>query len=300
MQKTRILSVAILFSLLLSACQAAAPLPAVLPTWTVVPLPALSAASLESTPAPASPNKIAPMRTEPSTAEVDPAAATARAYFQALEAGDFQTAANLITNYSLMMAGMTRGEAVLELQGELARGSRWSALEVIETRPFDDHTRLVHVTYRLEGKDAKTGQATRAQPDELWPMRLENGRWLYNRANLIDYRVLDVPEQATGGLIVKPRLLTRFSDRIRLTLMVQNTTNEAIVLGQVNAILAVFQFQDQQVEAVKTQMIFDRLRTNPQAAIEAQGLYAAFPDSVVIRKWKNYKVKPWFTFELTE
>jgi len=64
--------------------------------------------------------------------------------------------------------------------------------------------------------------------------------------------------------------------------------------------MAMFQFKDQQVEAVKKQMIFDRLRTNPQAAVEVLGLYETYPTSVLIRQWKNYNVKPWFMFDFTE
>jgi hypothetical protein len=315
MKKLRILSLILpLLVLLLTACQAATlPAPAALPAWTVVPLPAQATAAATA-PAPTPTAPAAAGVVGPSAAEKDPAVSaaveTVSSYFQALEDGDFQAAAQLYSDFSLMIAGATRAEAALDLQGQMARGARWSELVVKDSRRFDARTVLVHVTYRLEAKDsAVTGaavkntakpQGTPSQMDELWPVRLENGRWLYNRANLIDYRVLDVPEQATGGLIVKPRQLARFSDHITLTLMVQNQTNEAIVMGQANEVMATFLFNGQKVEAVQKRMIFDRLRSSPQATIEVRGLFETYPDGVTLRQWKNYKVKPWFTFSFTD
>jgi hypothetical protein len=285
------------FALLLSACQVITPSPAVRPTPTVVPLPEQDRTELVETPALASPTAAA---SQPAVTGEDPAVKTVRGYFTALEQGNFRAAAELYSSFSLMMAGMTREEAAVDLQGQMARNSRWSGLEVKETRPFGERTVLVHVTYRLEREDPATGQAAQTQPDEWWPVRLENGRWLYNRDHLIDYRMIDVPAQATGGLVVKPLQILRYSECIRLKLMVQNTTNEAIVLGQANEILALFTFKDQQVEAVKKQMVFDRLRTNPDVTLEVMGLYETYPDSVIIRQWKNYNVKPWFSFQLSE
>lgn len=284
-----------------------------LPVWTALPLPAGTAtaeagaepvkAAVTSTPQPT-------LTPGPSAAEED-AVQAARSYFAALEGGNFQAAAELYSSFSLMMAGATRSEAALALQGEMARGTRWSGLEVKESRRFDNDTVLVHVKYSLERKETEAQKTTGAkatptagvaqsQQEALWPMRLENGRWLYNRDNLIDYRVLDVAEQAMGGLIVRPRQLARYSDHITLTMMVQNTTNEAIVLGQANEIMATFLFNGQKIEAVKKQMVFDRLRTKPDATISVQGLFETYPDGVIIRQWKNYNVKPWFTFEFTD
>jgi hypothetical protein len=81
---------------------------------------------------------------------------------------------------------------------------------------------------------------------------------------------------------------------------VQNGTNEAIVLGQPNEILATFSFGDQQVEAEKTRFIFDRLRSYPDTILDVKGLYTRYPDAVEIRRWKNLQTPPWFTFVLTE
>ncbi len=294
----------ILLALLLSACQGApTTASSALPSWTAIPIPATAPGGNSAPTIPPLPavTTTAIVGQIPADAVIlNGAADAARGYFAALEAGDCEAAASFYSSFSLMLDGLTRSEASLALQGEMASGTKWSALDVRDITWFNSQTGLIHVVYHKETKDAKTGATSQASMDELWPMRMETGKWRYNRSNLIDYRVLDVAEQATGGLIVKPRQITRFSDRMRLTLVVQNTTNEAIVLGQANEILAKFQFKDRQVEAVKKQMIFDRLRTNPQVTIEVLGLYESYPDSVIIRQWKNYKVKPWFSFRLTE
>jgi hypothetical protein len=102
-------------------------------------------------------------------------------------------------------------------------------------------------------------------------------------------------EQTTAGLTLKPLQMTRFSDRIRLTLLVQNSTNDPIVLGQSNEILGAFKFGDQVKEAEKVQYIFQRLRTYADTNLEVKGLFDEYPNSVEIRRWKNIQVGR-FTF----
>jgi hypothetical protein len=127
----------------------------------------------------------------------------------------------------------------------------------------------------------------------------ENNRWLYNRNNLIDFHSLTMDEQTMAGLRVRPVRLARYSDHMALTLLVQNTTNDTIVLGQTNEILAAFTFKDQTVEAVKKQMIFQRLRSYSDATIEVKGLFTSYPERVIIRQWKNLKVAPWYDFKFS-
>jgi hypothetical protein len=230
---------------------------------------------------------------------IDPAVQTVQKYAAALQAGDFHAAAALLSNFSLMVDRMTSSEASDELQLRMAR-ERWSDFQVKETRPFNEKTTLVHVTYQVQTKDAKTGQSIQTQVDEMWPVRLEYGKYLYNRGNLIDYHTLDVLEHTTAGLTVKPRRLTRYSDRIRLTFLVQNQTNDPIVLGQTNEVLAAFLFGDQKIEAEKTQLIFDTLRSYPDTVLEVKGLFDHYPDGIVIRQWKNIQVSPWFTFQFSQ
>jgi hypothetical protein len=285
------------FLFLLAACQGS-PTPKPVPT-SLPPANTPAPAALSTQPAVTE----APTPTQtalPSAAPtLDPAEQAIQEYAAALQAGDFRAAAALLSNFSLMVDEMTRSAASDELQLRMAR-EKWSGFQVKETRPFNEKTILVHVTYQVETKDPKTGQSSQAAVDELWPVRLEYGKWLYNRGNVIDYHTLDVLEHTTAGLTVKPRRLTRYSDRMRLTLLVQNQTNDPIVLGQTNEVMAAFLFGDQKVEAEKTQLIFDTLRSYPDTAIEVKGLFANYPDGVVIRQWKNIQVAPWFTFQFSQ
>jgi hypothetical protein len=257
-----------------------------------------------------------PTEAAPTPAPTDGAVNAVKAYFNALESQDFEAASKLVSRFSLLAAEMTAGDVAAALSAERANGARWSALEVKEAQVFDPKTVLVHVTYRVASnppattvtpvpnaaatQDPKNGQETTTERDELWPVRLENGSWLYNWQNLIDFHTLSTKEKTTAGLLVKPTRLTRYSDRVSLTLLVQNSTNEAIVLGQPNETLATFFFGDEKVEAEKTRFIFDRLRSYPDTVLDVKGLYPRYPDSVEIRRWKNYQTPPWFTFLLTE
>ncbi len=180
----------------------------------------------------------------------------------------------------------------------MTKGKRWSDLAIKESRAQDSNIVLVHVAYQVAAKNVQTGAATQSQQDEWWPVRLENGQWLYNWTNMIDFRGLDLTPQTTGGLTVNPIQMTRYSDRLQLVLFVQNRTNEAIVLGQANEILALFTFGGITIEAEKKQLIFDHLHSYPDVKIEVKGLYSEYPDKVEIRKWKNYQVAPWYTFTL--
>jgi HlyD family secretion protein len=265
-------------------------------TLSPVPLPAgtqASAPTATSTPEVTA----APALT--ATPAADPALQTAKDYFAALQNGDYKAAADLTSTFSLTVDGMTRGDGADELHNKMLAGTQWSDLKVLEAQIFSATTHLVHVTYTLTTKDAKTGQSIQTSKDELWPVSLENKRWLYNRNNLIDFHSLTMSDQTMAGLVIHPTRLARYSDHMTLTLMVQNTTNETIVLGQTNEILAAFTFKDQTVEAVNKQMIFERLRTYSDATIEVKGLFTSYPDEVTIRQWKNLKVAPWYDFKFS-
>ena len=71
-----------------------------------------------------------------------------------------------------------------------------------------------------------------------------------------------------------------------------------MVFGQKNEILGTFQFGDQTVEADKTQIILNPLRSVPDVKLEAKGLWERYPEAIEIRKWKTYNVKPWYVFQL--
>jgi HlyD family secretion protein len=236
------------------------------------------------------------------TPALDPAVQTVKDFFAALQNKDYKAAADLTSTFSLTVDGMTRGDGAVELHNKMQAGMEWSDLQIKETQAFLDKTHLVHVTYTLTTQDAKTGETAQASKDELWPVTLENNLWRYNRNNLIDFHSLTVDEQTMGGLRMRPVRLARYSDRMTLTLLVQNTTNDSIVLGQTNEILAAFTFKDQSsptVEAEKKQMIFGRLRSYSDATIEVKGLFTSYPERVIIRQWKNLKVAPWYDFKFS-
>jgi hypothetical protein len=285
--------------LLLSACQtggAPAAVSTSAPTPTPSPIPLPTEAALADPPTPA-PLPTASLTPSPST---DPAAQAIQDFFSNLGNKDPKAAADLYSTFSLTADNLTRGNAAEELHNQMQSGTTWSGLEVKDTQTLDEKTILVHVLYTLTTRDPKTGKSTETKKDELWPVRRENDQWRYNRNNLIDFRTLSIPDKAMGGLRIKPLQLLRFSDHLRLLMMVQNTTNEAIVLGQPNEIMASFGFKDQQVEAAKQQLIFQPLRTYSQVGIDVNGLFPNFPDEVSIRQWKNLQVEPWFKFRFNE
>lgn len=217
----------------------------------------------------------------------------ARAYFAALEAGDTEAAAQQISTFSLMVFEMTRGDAAAELQRQKSDGAGWSKLETGEVRLFDEQTMLVDVRYELKTEEG-------AEPrEEVWAVRNESGTWRVNRSNLIDFRTLTAEPQTTNGVTVLPVQMLRFTDRLRLELLVQNRTSQPVVFGQVNEELATFHIGEEAVIAEKTQVVFNPLRSAHGVPLEIKGLYEAYPDSVTIRQWKNYDVKPWYEFDLT-
>lgn len=298
--KTRLslLALLICFSALMSACTAAAEVPVVVSLPTPIPIPAGTEKNtlvVEDQPVAQPAEQAAP--TQFPASETSPALLVVKDYIAAFQAGDYAGAAKLISSFSLTVPGLTRSSVEDDLK---ARAGSWSGFQVGEAQVFNEKNVLVHVTYQEMLKDAKTGEEKITAKDELWPVRLDAGIWRLNYQNLIDFHVLDVGEKTTAGLTVKPVQMTRYSDRIRLTLLVQNQTNEPIVLGQVNEILSTFFFGDQKIEGEKKQLIFDRLRTYPEITLEVKGLYTQYPDAIEIRRWKNLKVAPWFTFKLEQ
>jgi hypothetical protein len=293
---------------LFSACQvppptASAPVRTATLPPTPIPLPEIT-----DTPADPVSTATAAVQPTPSSAAADlagdPAVQAVQAYFQALQDKDAQAAAALVSNLSLTIDNLTRDDLANELNKQFQAGAQWSDLQVKEVRPLTDKIRLVHVSYNLTSPAVQSGQAAAtpaaAAMDELWPVSLVNNQWRYNRNNLIDFHTLSLADQTTQGLRIKPVQLARFSDHLRLTLLVQNTTQDTIILGQTNEIMAAFTFGDQQVEAVKQRLIFAPLRTYPQVTLEWKGFYPNYPDGVSIRQWTTVKTAPWFTFNFNQ
>lgn len=228
----------------------------------------------------------------------DIATKTAQSYFNAVQSGDFVGASKLVSAFSLRVASMTAGDVQSALAQQQQNGVQWSNFQIKDSQVFDPQTVLVHVTYQVTSKDAKTGKQVQTTVDELWPIRLEVGNWLYNWGNVIDFQTLTVNAQTTAGLTLLPTQITRYTDRMVLTVLAQNSTNDPIVIGNQNQVLATFHFGDKTVDAVNTRYIFDALRGYPDVQITIKGLYTSYPDSVDIVKYVNLKVNPWFTFSL--
>lgn len=226
------------------------------------------------------------------------AAQAAQDYFAALEQEDFTAAVKHLSAFSLAVFNLSSGDAAAALQRLKTNGGKWSHLEVLETRPFNDLTMLVHVRYQYASMDPKSKQVATTSRDELWPLRSESGVWRYNWGNLIDYRTLTTAAQTLSGITILPQRVMRYSDRIQLLMLMQNSTNQPFVFGQTNEILAQFHFGDKVIPAQKNQIILEPLRSTPDVAIDLPGLYDAYPDSVEIRKWMNLNTPAWFTFDL--
>ena len=254
-------------------------------TVTPIPAPTLTATSDVT----ATPTK------DPS---LQAAETTVENYFTDLKSGDFSGASQLVSDFSLMVNSMTAGDVASALTQQSLDGTVWSGLQIKDSQVFDDKTVLVHVVYQLASVDAKTGKNNTAAQDELWPVRLENGKWLYNWTNVIDFKTLGLDYKQTDGLTIAPLQITRYTDKLRLSVMAQNSTNDPIIIGQTNQILATFHFGDQSVDATDTRYYFDRLRTYENVNIDVPGLFTSYPDSVDIVKYKDYNVAPWFTFNL--
>jgi hypothetical protein len=297
--------------LLLAACQAV-PQPtataALPPAATPIPLPTALPATAA---APATPAALIPVAADVTpTPGFQAAEKTVQDYFAALETGDSKAAAGLLSTFSLTHDGLTRGDAADEIQALTVKGMQGSDLQIKDSQAFGDKTILVHVTYQLAAPDPKTGKLAITLQDELWPVRLENGAWRYNRQNLIDFHTLDVDAQLKSGVTIKPRRIDRYSDHLSLVFLAQNSTNDAVVWGLSTQVLATFHFPasvcgaapapcaQQAVEAVNSQIIIDRLRSYPTAVIQAKGLFSAYPETVDLVRYKNFNGGPIFTFRL--
>ncbi len=284
--------------LLLSACQTAirqqagaqAQLtpPTASPQPTATPLPRATR----------TPRPTATATEDPALARAAQAELAVLEYFSALEARDFTAAAEMLSTYSLTVFSITRGDAAASLHMQQAQGSTWSGLEILGSESFDENTILVSIKY--DPAPAPTEEAgAEAEPIEArWTVRFENGAWRINWENLIDYHTLEAPAQTLNGITVKPIQANRFPDRIQLVLLMQNRTNQPFVFGQVNEILGTFYFAGEPFEAEQTQIILNPLRSVADAKLEVKGFFPEYPESIEIRKWKNYTTAPWYVFEL--
>jgi hypothetical protein len=313
---TALITIILLSAVLLSGCMAQ---PAAGQTVDPAQDVPTSAPAPTATPAPTfAPTATQQPTQDPEQAQAEAAEKAARAYFAAVSAGNSAEAAEQLSSFSLMVFEMTRGDAAAALQTQKIAGVRWEDLEVLGIQSFDAQTMLVQVRYTETNTAADAAPADAPTPtaapadaapsdppaqnldavDALWPMRLEHGLWRYNWQNLIDFRTLDARVQTMNGVTIMPVKMNRYSDRVQLSMLVQNRTREAVVFGQVNETLGTFYFGDQPVVAEKTQWILNPLRSVPSAVLETKGLFDQYPDAIEIRKWNNYDVAPWYVFQL--
>jgi hypothetical protein len=310
-KKLVIFSLIVILALVLSGCQAATTANAAGPQGTPPagfgPRPG-SAAAATATPAAtatAKPTVTATATAQPVSAGAE---ATVKAYFDALVNKDFSAAAQYVSVYSLSYAQLTRSDAAGKLLALSKAGATWSDLQVLDSQLFSDGLVLVHVTYRInssatatptvQASAAKTPATDVQLKDELWPVRLEAGQWLYNWNNLVDTRTVSVQSQTTEHITIKPTQLVRYSDRIELHFEMQNQTGDVVYFNQPYDSLAVFHFGDKAVEADKTlPVVISGLRTSFNEVIVVKGLYPSFPTWVEIHKWSGYVPNPWFSFQ---
>lgn len=309
--KVVIVSLIVLATLLLGACQAGA-------------LPGMQgnaetqvAAEPTQTEQPSTPTWTPPEPTAVPTATVSPeefdmqaAEDTATAYFNAVADGNSDTAADLLSRFSLAVFEMTHDDAVEALQTQKTDGIRWSNFSVDQVEPFTDNTILVHVSYTETNKEQKVTPTVSVLDESdanisgtqsvktIWAIRKENGEWMLNWNNIIDYKTLSASAKTVSQITILPTELIRFTDRMELRMLVQNRSNDTQVFGQTNETLGTFTFNDETVIAEKTRWILYPLRTEPQLTLTINGLYNRYPDSVEIRKWNNWQVDPWYTFLL--
>jgi hypothetical protein len=312
MNKKYILSsILVIVTLVLAGCQtsqvasAASQLPQGTPPAGFNPRQAAAVSATPTATATALPTATATATAQPVTAAAE---SSARAYFAALSKSDFSSASQLVSIFSLSFAQMTRSDAASKLSSLSKAGTTWSDLQIVGSQVFNDSVILVHVTYRTgstatatatpASQASATPAAATNQKDELWPFRLENGQWLYNWNNLIDYKSLVIQSQVREHITIKPSQLVRYSDRIELHFMMQNQTSDVVYFVQSYDSLAVFHFGDQAVEADKTRpIVISGLRTSFDEVIVVKGLYTSYPNWVEIRKWKGYAPNPWYTFQ---
>lgn len=210
------------------------------------------------------------------------------AYAEAIQKQDYTAAADMLSQFSLIVARLTPTQAAARLAEPAAQ---ISGLKVVESKLLDEKTVLVHVQFAPAGGDPR---------DENWPVRNENGTWKINYNNVVDFHTLIFTPQTLSGVTLQPFKMVRFSDRIELHLLAQNTTNDPLILGQRNHILATFHFKDQNVDAEPNQIVLQRRSTNQDMVITVKGTFTSYPTSVDIVKIIGVQVPPWYTFQFAQ
>jgi len=236
-----------------SACQSGAaqvaPTATARPTMTRLP-------TLPSTPVP--------------TATVTPTPPAARAaqvlglYLEAVRSEDFITASEWLSDFSLLVPGLSRRQVRNLLADRSAQGQRLLRYRLGRSQEIDARTTLIAVTLSMAGEEKER--------EELWALRLEDGDWRVNWERLIAYEVFAVADKSYDDVVIKPVQLLRYTDRTRLELMVQNLSGQTVTWGGKGMTNAVFYFGDQKVAVTGAAYQFNP-RRGYDVAVEAPGLY---------------------------
>lgn len=283
--QTACIAVAIVaFTLSSMACGCGYSLPSLSPETVEAPTlratvePTILPATVEPTTPPATVEPTAP----PATATVEPTAPPAgpeevlQAYYEALQEGDFELAASLLSDYSLDLAGQGRADIVTAFEKRRFEGWKFLDYEIVKSRMLDDRTALV----RAWGKERPVAGAEPETYDVWAPLRREGDGWRVNWGLVIDDRALDVPSQEVNGVIVEPFHVVRLTSGMQLYLRVDNTNERGIFWGWAGETIATFRVEG---EAVRASAWFEG---DAGIFVEIDGLYEEYPTAVELSNWR--------------
>jgi hypothetical protein len=202
---------------------------------------------------------------------------------EALKAGDFAHAADLLSEYSLGVANLTRHDVIIRYETRDFMGWKLVDYRILESKPFDSQTTLVHTLLKEQ-----TGEEPPEYFDLWLPLRQEDGVWRLNYERFIDDLPLDVPAQTSNGVNVQLVRLLRYSDYLRLELNIENPTKKTLywdIPGQPSAIYT-FGEETTIVPSIRNEPLhIDAGSTLNGAYFDATGLYQNYPDAVDLIGW---------------
>lgn len=220
----------------------------------------------------------------PAPPEVETAA---RTYLDALVAQDFQSAAGMLSLYSLDFMRASVVDAALYYEQGQASGYSVLGYKLKEKRLLDETTALVRV--RLQ-----TRYGTKKDESTVWmALRHEDGAWKVNWRQLIDYYELNVEPQTVNGLTVQPTAVIRFTDATRIIFRMLNENPERVVWGQTGEPFARLRSGLKTVEGIGGQTdvaIADPILLTPggfagQVPVDFLGLFEETPSTCELLNW---------------
>ena len=202
---------------------------------------------------------------------------------QTLIKKDFNQAANLLSQYSLQLFGLTRQEIVIRYQTLGFKSWKLVDCRLLESKKFDDQTMLVHLLMKEQ-----TGEQEPQYYDGWQALRLEEGQWLINWNDVIDALPLVVEAQTVSGVTIQPTQLLRYTDKIRLVFNVGNANKRAAFWDLAGQKVSTFFIADQAVSVRgvnETPFMIDAESAYTAAYAELPGLQATYPTGVDLTNW---------------